>query len=240
LDRLFSTRVVASLARRQQVWCLGDSHMRAFNRLRMPGAWFRVVPVRGATASGIRNPQSRTEALKTFRGVLHWARPWQHVIIGLGEVDCGFLIWHRAGREDLTVAEQLERTLDEYVGFLIEVRDRGFCTVTALSAPLPTVVDYREAWSNRVAHLRSEVTADIQARTELTVEFNTKLATRCREIGVRFADTARQQLDPATGLVYSHLVDPLGEDHHLRTGPYTEMVAVELRSLGFASDRGVR
>lgn len=77
---------------------VGDSHLRGIRRaaergLIKRGCVFTQVP--GATAVGLRNPNSTTNALETFRAAL---LPRRNVIpvIHLGEVDCGFVIWYRA------------------------------------------------------------------------------------------------------------------------------------------------
>jgi hypothetical protein len=53
---------------------------------RPEGFWFHATLVGGATASGLRNPSSRTEALPRFRALLARVRPWQTILVGLGEV----------------------------------------------------------------------------------------------------------------------------------------------------------
>jgi hypothetical protein len=232
-DRFFANSVAAKLSPKTQVWYLGDSHMRVFNRVQIPGVWPRVVVVRGATASGIRNPQSQTEALRTFREVMRRVRPWQHVVVGLGEVDCGFLIWHRAQARGRTVEDLLSEALDRYVEFLVEVRDLPARSVTVVSAPLPTIVDYAAAFKNRDAHMRSSIDADIDDRIELTLEFNRRLTERCAEIGVRFVDFSDQQLDVDTGRIREELVDRTSHDHHLNEGPYAAMIEQEFRALEF-------
>jgi hypothetical protein len=232
-DPIFSGRIVGALSSREQVWCLGDSHIGAFRMVRLPGVWFRVVGVRGATASDLRNPQSQIHAHDVFRDVLRRASHRQHVLVCLGEADCGFLIWHRAEKHEGSVSGLLQETVEQYMNFLMELRDQGFRTVTAMSPPMQTVADYQVAWRDKTAHLRSAITAPMRARTELTLEFNAKVQERCREAGIRFVDISKPQLDPATGLVAKHLVDPRGRDHHMRLGPYAELLQAELRANGF-------
>ena len=79
---------------------LGDSHAVYFKaaaeagRLGRRRASYCIVP--GATAAGMRNPNSMTDALSRFRASLAWTGPRTLHVIQLGEVDCGFVIWLRA------------------------------------------------------------------------------------------------------------------------------------------------
>ena len=128
-------------------YVLGDSHMRVFRKEihpvnaahLMPHAWFDPCSVVGATARGLANPFSRTNALTIFRRRIELAEPWQPVVFQLGEVDCGFLIWHRAKELGESIDEQFERSIESYLAFMEEVRAQGFEQLFVLSAPPPTI-----------------------------------------------------------------------------------------------------
>jgi hypothetical protein len=211
--------------------CLGDSHMHRLRDVRVPRVWFRVTAVGGATASGILNPESKTHALRTFDARLGRARRWQQVLLHLGEVDCGFLIWHRAKRRGVSVDEQLTGTLDSYTTFISRVADMGFRRVIVLSVPLPTIGDSPSERVGDVARLRKEVNATKAERTELTLRFNGELRERCDAVGVTFVDLTAGHLDPATGLIDPRFLRKTNLDHHLEQGPYVELVSVELARL---------
>jgi hypothetical protein len=227
LDWAFNQRIIARLLGRECVLCLGDSHVGIFQRVRVPGVWFRQYSIGGATASGILNPISQTESFKLFTARLARARSWHHILLLLGEVDCGFLIWHRANRLGLTVDEQLELTLDSYTTFITGLLGQGFKSVIVLSAPLPTIDDSGEA-AGPVASLRVAVTATKAERTELTLRFNAELQKRCVQLGVMFIDATSGHLDPETGLVDRHFLRANARNHHLAPGPYGDLIAAEL------------
>jgi hypothetical protein len=224
--RAFRSRAVSRLTRREHVLALGDSHASVFNRLELPGMRFRVKPVWGATASGLPNPNCKTKAAATFRRQLDRAEPWHRVVLLLGEVDCGFVIWDRASRHGLDVQEQLTLTLDGYEAFIADVRSRAFSRVSVLSAPLPTIGDDRSRWGD-VANLRGTVTASQRERTELTLRFNAELRERCGRLGVEFLDVSTATLDPQTGLIQRRFVRD-DQDHHLVHAPYAELIASAL------------
>jgi hypothetical protein len=226
----FDSRAVARLGRREHVLCLGDSHAGALPGVRATGAWLHAFAVGGATASGIQNPASRTGARRLFGVRLALAPRWQHLLFALGEVDCGFVIWHRARSHGLAVAEQLRQTLDAYGSFLAGAIGLGFRSVSALSATLPTVAYYGEARGNPGLKMRSVLEVPLRDRTALTLEYNAELAKRCRDIGATFFDTTSEQLDPATGQVRSELVVP--GDPHLEPAGYARILSRRLDAPG--------
>lgn len=227
-DWLFNLRPYALARRREHVLCVGDSHIRVMWYLTMPGVWFRTLPVEGATASGILNPNGATGSMATIGDRLVRARRWQRVMIQLGEIDCGFLIWHRAKRHALSIDEQLNMTLETYARFLTGIAQMGFREIIVLSVPAPTITDDPINWGD-VANLRSGVTATQRERTDLTIRFNKLLGERCgRMLGVTFLDITSHHLDPATGLVAPEFLRATPGDHHLADGPYGALIVREL------------
>jgi hypothetical protein len=229
-DWLFNRRSLARMRRRSHVLCLGDSNVQVMRHVMVPGAWFRATALVGATASGVLNPSSKTGSFETFTARLDQAKPWQEVLLQLGEVDCGFLIWRRADRYALSIEEQLAQTLDSYAAFIDGVRRRGFRRVIVLSVPLQTIIDYPSALGE-VANLRKTVTALQGQRTEPTLLFNSELRTRCAELGVVFVDVTSGHLDPRTGLIDPGFLRETQHDHHLADEPYARLIASQLREL---------
>ena len=225
--RLFNLRLYARLRGREHVLCVGDSHVYVMHLVAVPRAWFWIEGVEGATASGVLNPNSETRSREIFMETLSRGRRWQHVLLELGEVDCGFVIWRRAEREGLSVEQQLQRTLDAYETFIEQVLTMGFAGVTVMSVPLPTIDDPSE-WRGHVANARREVKATQLERTQLTLRYNQELARRCARVGVAFVDVTSEQMDPATGLVHSRFIRPTKYDHHLAYLPFAELITRRL------------
>jgi hypothetical protein len=232
----FDSRGVALARRREHVLCLGDSHTGALPRVALRGAWLHQFGIGGATASGIRNPASRTGARELFEARLALAPRWQHLLLALGEVDCGFLIWHRARSRGLEVGAQLRQTLDGYAAFLGEVLELGFRSVSVLSATLPTTTNYRESSENPGLKLRDAIDVTLAERMALTRDYNEALAARCREMELCFFDTSAGQLDPVTGRVRSELL--VDGDPHLEPGGYAQVLAETLDTPGAPWRRG--
>ena len=204
--------------------CLGDSHAEVFEQLDLPGFALDVYRVEGATASGVENPNSQTQAGTHFRGRLRKASREQPVVVLLGEVDCGFVIWYRAAKHGTSVDDELARTLDGYASFLADVH-ASHPNLIVVSAPPPTIVD-GQTWG-AVANARSEIAASQRERTELTLRFNDAVREICAREGLAFCDVTPQMLGD-DGLIAGRFrnADPL--DHHLDSASYATLLAPEL------------
>jgi serine O-acetyltransferase len=207
---------------------VGDSHVAVFEGWKPDGFRFSPTVVYGATASGIRNPNSKTEALPRFRERFARLRSHQEVLIQLGEVDCGYIIWRRAEREGLEPEEQVDETIARYLEFLEDVRATGVASVSVMSVPLPTLPDEADGWGE-IAQRRADVGATQQQRTELTLLFNARMAEQAREAGFGFVDATSGQLNRHTRLIDDRFLRHGEADHHLRDEPYRELIARALR-----------
>lgn len=229
VPRLFDAHLVALLGRRDHMLCIGDSHVAVFEHVRVRDIWFQAFEVGGATASGILNPNSATQGYNQFTQRLDAAPRWQHIIVVLGEVDCGFLIWHRAQRDGACIDQQLTAALDNYLAFLRWIKQRAFASLSVLSVPLPTIEDYSCYLTapGDIANARKEVTATQRERTELTIRFNQGLCERAAAEDIAFLDATSRQVDPSTGLIDRALARE-DLDHHLRDDRYAELIAAAL------------
>lgn len=197
----------------EEVLVLGDSHAAIFGhvavRVRLWRYRLNVISVGGATASGLENPNSKTQAFQKFNQALATTRA-QKVIVMLGEVDTGFVIWYRAARYGVPVAEALTKTLATYEQFLRALKSRGL-TPICVSTPLPTIGDGK-SWGE-VANARSSVTATQHERTELTLTFNRRMAQFCLAEGIAHLNLDALSLG-SDGLVKAELLNKNASDHH--------------------------
>ena len=196
---------------------LGDSHLRPVEAAIAANLFApfecRSEQVGGATAVGLRHPTSKTQALAVFRERLTPFDPRVIPIFQLGEVDCGFVIWVRSRRYSESVDEQLSASLEAYAGFLRETRDQGYHDLVVTSATLPTIRDNQ--LDGEVALLRAEVKASHRERTDLTLEYNNRLAKICATEGLLFADLTSDLIDPETLLLNERFRHADPKDHHL-------------------------
>lgn len=195
---------------------LGDSHVQTIrwageNKLLSVDAEF--VSVGGATAVGMRNPNSLTNAVQIFEEAAIPARPKSIPVIHLGEVDCGFVIWWRANKYGETIDAQVQASIDAYFSLVDKLLASGYPTVIITAASLPTIGDDQD-WG-AIANLRKEISVSIRDRTALTLRYNSLLRAAAAKRGLPFVDPSEAFIDPSTGVIrdiFRHS-DPL--DHHL-------------------------
>jgi hypothetical protein len=213
--------------RKEEVLVLGDSHAGVFQQASLQsqfGAYqFKVVAVPGATVSGLSNPNAKTQALPTFLEGLQKTTA-KTIIFLIGEVDTGFVIWYRAQRDGVDVAEALERAVVNYQSLLDKAAAIG--RVICISAPLPTIRDGHPF--GEVANARKEVKATQLQRTELTTRFNGRMRDYCAQKSLTFIDLDPDALGP-DGLVHPRLLNPRSSDHHYDPVVYAELIASRLR-----------
>jgi hypothetical protein len=212
---------------RRRIIALGDSHIEVIDRYvsTRVKALFDVVSIPGATAQGLVNPNSSTDSLRVFETRLARAHRWQTILLELGEVDCGFVIWYRAEKKGVTIEEQVEVSLGNYLRFIDRQVARGF-EVWVMSAPLPTIGDTQD-WGE-VANLRREVAASQVERTALTMRYNSRLEQYCLERRVRFIDVSSEQFDGTTGIIKAQFLHTNRLDHHLDDRAWGDAIVREL------------
>jgi hypothetical protein len=213
---------MADEVRMREILVLGDSHTPIFNhpsfKAHFPEFCFNVVTVIGATASGLENPNTKTQAYPIFKEALEQSSA-EKVIVMLGEVDTGFVIWYRANKYQESVSAMADRAIASYSRFLLEVAVRY--EVVCISTPLPTIQDGND-WGE-VANARREVTATQAERTALTLEFNRQMQIFCEQQNIRYI-----MLDDASlgedGVVRRELLNRDPNDHHYNPDTYSRML----------------
>lgn len=212
--------------RPEHILVLGDSHAGVFRnwrfRVAFPRTRFNLCVVGGATASGLENPNSKTKAGAQFEAALQNNTPTR-IITLLGEVDTGFVIWYRAKKYEQSVDSMLDQALANYARLLASCQARAHTIV--LSAPLPTIRDGQN-WGE-IANLRREVDASLRERTNLTLQFNARLAVIAAQHGCDFVGLDRECLGPDAFVAPAMLNnDPL--NHHYRVPSYARLISGKL------------
>lgn len=214
---------------RMPIYCLGDSHIAIFNegclRKRLPFAQFHTVRVDGATASGLPNPNSKTQAGAIFMDALKKIQDGGVVIVCLGEVDIGFVVWLRAERPNETLLRAFFKTVNHYKSFLQSIATR--CKLVVLSAPLPTIRDHD--LTTIVGNLRREVKATQKDRTRLTVLFNKYIERYCHAANIDYISLDADCMDSMTGIIKEEFRHPDKTNHHYSPVPYGVTIAGKLR-----------
>lgn len=201
----------------KKLYFLGDSHVSTIRNAYLKGlfgkAKAKFTIVGGATAVGLRHPTSKTQALLVYKKNLIPFRPRVLPIFQLGEVDCGFVIWARAQKYGESVEDQVSQSIASYTNFLVELKEHGYKDIIVTSAVLPTILDGQ--LEGEVAHLRREVKASLKERTDLTIQYNSRLRQNVEDRGMIFIDLTPHLLDPQTGIIQEAFRHPDPADHHL-------------------------
>lgn len=219
---------------KQRALVIGDSHAKIFRNFRflsgLPRIHFHVLAKGGATASGLATPTSVTQAYQRFRKALDEI-PRDLVIVQLGEVDTGYVIWYRAKKHHSSVNDMFDLAIKTYSNFLLEIAatDR----VLVISAPLPTIVDGND-WGE-VADLRKEVTTTQKERTELTVMFNRRMEEFSQKNAIGYLNLDGECLG-ANGLVHPDFLHANPHDHHYHKGRYVQLLCKRLGAWFAAQD----
>ncbi|MGY3642469.1 SGNH/GDSL hydrolase family protein [Pseudomonas sp. PK-RTE-24] len=211
------------------VLVLGDSHALVFSSEHMrdlfPDHVFEVTSVGGATVSGLQNPNAVTQAMPQYLAALQTTTA-KTVIVMLGEVDTGFVIWYRAQKHGSSVERMLEKAVGNYQNFLQQIAKTN--QVICISTPLPTIRDDMQ-WGD-VANLRKEVTASLSQRTRLTIRFNSMMEAFCLEEGINHLNFDTLSTDE-TGCLKESLRNPDPSDHHYDPTAHAKMIEPLLKPL---------
>lgn len=92
----------------------------SFFRYCFPRTEFKVVYVPGATASGINNVNSLSQAYNIFRSALEQER-YDGIIVTLGEVDLAYTIWKRAHTHQASVESIVDDVVAKYQAFILSL-----------------------------------------------------------------------------------------------------------------------
>lgn len=206
----------------EAVLVLGDSHALVFSSEKMktllPEYSFEVTSVGGATVSGLKNPNAVTQAMPQYISALETTTA-DTVIVMLGEVDTGFVIWYRAQKHGTSVEQMLQQAIENYQKLLLDVASRF--QVICISTPLPTIRDNMD-WGE-VANLRKEVKASLSERTLLTIKFNGLMEAFCIRKGITHLNYDSYSTDES-GTLKSSLRNPDPNDHHYDPSTHAMMI----------------
>lgn len=217
----------------QIIECFGDSHVAIFRDLNYV-SWagkrkFRTVAVRGATAYGIGNPNSKTNALKIFQNRLKSIPDNRPLLFMMGEVDVGFLSWWRSQRDNIDVGICVNDALERYTNFLSKVK-KTHPRLIISSVPLPTIDDGNI--QGNIANARREVKATQSERTEVTLKFNRKLKEWAFTNKAIYLDFDKYALDEKTNLVNKSLINKNARDHHYDRSEFLNIIKNVINFVG--------
>lgn len=218
-------RYLNSLLSFKKILVLGDSHVLVFEHKnfikKFPFIWFHVCSVGGATASGLTNPNSKTKAFEIFEQFLLINKS-KKVIVMLGEVDTGFVIWYRAKKYNVSVEDMFDKAVNNYTTFLKKLSLSR--NLLIISTPLPTIDDNS---LGDVVNARKEVKTSQLERTALTIKFNSSIEKFCNENNINYLNLDNQSIG-LNGLVKNELKNRDLSDHHYDFDKYSNLIIERL------------
>jgi hypothetical protein len=213
-----------------EILVLGDSHAQIFSsqlmQMQFPHVNFSVVAVDGATVSGLPNPNSVTQSMPRFEAAMLGSTA-QKVIVMLGEVDVGFVIWYRAQKYAESIRSMLMDTVVKYEHLLLRIASNS--EVICISAPLPTIQD-GIPWGGDVANARKEVVATQFEKTVLTQLFNAHMHFFCIQSGMQYVLLDQDSMGES-GLIKESLRNKNRGDHHYDASEHVQLLTKHLHLL---------
>lgn len=212
----------------EKILVIGDSHAEIFLdgglQGSFPGCCFCVTAVGGATASGLKNPNSITRAYRIFQYALKKER-YAKIVIHLGEVDTGYVLWYKHMKNPAESMEALlQKTVETYTGFITDAaRHAG---VIVISTPLPTIGD--GVAMGEVANLRKAVEIPLAQRTALTLKFNAMVQEFCVTNAIDYISLDAEVMD-GEGMVKHAMRSKDPTDHHYDKQAYRTMIVHHLK-----------
>ena len=229
-----SIKAIAKRLFLRKVCVLGDSHAGVFHYINsriIANVWFDVKSVGGATAFGLANPNSKTNAMEIFKVKIEEVAKNVPLIFLLGEVDTGYLIWWRSQRKGTEIKDEFENSLKNYAAFLRWAKEQGFEDIIVLSATLPTIRNNAQEHGD-IAGERKSVTASQEDRTRLTLKYNQNLKDICEKNGFHYIDLDGRMLNQNKQLIKKKYLNENPFDHHCNNKQYSKVILEELKKQG--------
>lgn len=199
-----------------KILCCGDSHTDVFKycNSRQNKVEFDVCIVGGATAQGVVNPNSNTDALKVYEKKINSTRA-DKILIMLGEVDCGYVIWVRSKRYNISIDDQINISVNNlftFINNIIATKNYTNKDIIICGSVLPTISDSTN--KNFLNGARSEVDVSQLERTKKTIDYNNLLKNNCYKYGYNYIEITNDILGKY-GIVKDEFLNSNPTDHHL-------------------------
>lgn len=213
---------------------IGDSHTSIFDGYQGDEFFFKQVRVHGATARGSANLKTKTNSLELFREGLKGKKA-DKIIIGLGEVDCGYVIWWQNKFKQKSIEDALNESIDGMFNFIEnEVSPIYKANEIILMSVIPPVIEDNTN-SKFLEGRRSEVNPSLDERLALTNVWNSKLANRCKELGYYCINMNTKLLDE-NNRVKKEYRNPNEWNHHLWESSTISVFLEEAKSILLKTD----
>lgn len=224
-------RILNKFRKTKTLHIIGDSHVEPLTEIKysLNKVEVSLCCVQGATASGLKNPHSQTMAGPIFSEYINTKiekNDW--VLIHLGEVDCGFLIWVKMDREGIEMEEQINYTLENYFQLLKQIQQKTK-NIVVLSIVPQTIKDGVKI--GNVANLRGQIKATQLERTKLGQQMNLRLKEFCKFNKMYFLSLDEELIDSTTGIIRDKYLNNNPENHHLNEDKHLQLLSKLLKNI---------
>ena len=204
-----------------KILVIGDSHTKVFQYIKKNKLCntynFDIILIGGATAQGMVNPNSKTNAMPIFTKKVKMIKPnyYNKILIMLGEVDCGFIIWLRSEKYNISVDEQINISINNLFKFLKNTVLQKFKNndIIVCGSILPTIKDNTD--KNILGGARADIKTSQLERTYKTLEYNEILKKRCIEHNFNYIDITNDTINNNTHIINDYYLSDNKNDHHL-------------------------
>jgi len=204
---------------------VGDSHSMVFQG--HPNTYAICVP--GATNMGLKNPHSKTNAFNIFENHLSTnLKKDDTLLFFMGEVDCGFVIWHRKEKYNETLESQMNESLTNYFDFILNYKNLCKRIVVCDVVP-PTVGDVQNIKDDD-DNLRLTIKATQKDRTDLTLKYNSEIEKFCSENNFTYLSFTKEMLSE-DGVVMEKYKNVNPQDHHLDGSMLSNILNKKMKEL---------
>ena len=193
-----------------KILLIGDSHTEHIHKYDNNNIKFTTLKIGGATAQGLLNLRS---SRKTLNKILKFFKKYDtnyfnYVLLCFGEVDCNSAIWFYKNKYNVSLNQQLSRSINNYEKFIHEYIEHHFKPnqIILLTPILPNVSD--EIYNKQRPSLRTEQFISQRDRTDLTFKFISKLKTLSVKNKYSLISINDRLLDSKTNLIKDEFVNP--------------------------------
>lgn len=137
------------------------------------------------------------------------------ILIMLGEVDCGFVIWVRSKRYNISIDDQINISVNNlftFVDNIIATKNYTNKDIIICGSILPTIKDNTD--KKFLCGARSDVDVSQLERTKKTIEYNNLLKINCHKYGYNYIEIVNDILGK-DGIVRDEFLNSNSANHHL-------------------------
>jgi hypothetical protein len=199
----------------KKILVLSDSHGEVFeyindNNLLLPHL-INVKMVGGATAYGLNNNKSKTNALKRYIDEVEKFNCYNIILIQLGEIDCSFLLWKKLETSSLSMEELLDKSINGYRRLILKLKEMDK-NIIITGAVLPTIKDNQKNPDN--ISIRNSINTTQLERTILTYEFNNRLKQLAFKNNIKYIDISNDCINETTKVIDDKYIRKQIDNHH--------------------------